>query len=156
MHINWLRNQICVLGCMLRSHARYGNEFQTPRHHLLPEKHWDTLFLNSSKSKTRLKFMKHGMLSWNGTRHAVVFFVSILREGTLEYQPTKAFCKNSSHFNISNVCIIQIVCVLLTLHVSSCVFVLMAIWGAMRTTAWPWLNGRRANEVWCAGWPTGV
>ena len=32
MHINWLRNQICVLGCMLRSHARNGNEFQTPCH----------------------------------------------------------------------------------------------------------------------------
>ena len=42
------------------------------------------LFLNSSKSKTRLKFMKLGMLSWNGDRHDVVFFVSILREGALD------------------------------------------------------------------------
>ena len=32
VHINWLKNQICVLGCMLRSHARNGNEFQTPGH----------------------------------------------------------------------------------------------------------------------------
>ena len=32
MHINWLKIQICVLGCMLRSHARNGNEFQTPCH----------------------------------------------------------------------------------------------------------------------------
>ena len=32
VHINWLKNQICVLGCMLRSHARNGNEFQTPCH----------------------------------------------------------------------------------------------------------------------------
>ena len=30
MHINWLKNQICVPGCMLRSHARNGNECQTP------------------------------------------------------------------------------------------------------------------------------
>ena len=32
----------------------------------LGRKHWDSWFLNSSKSKTRLKFMKLGMLSWNG------------------------------------------------------------------------------------------
>ena len=66
VHINWLKNQICVLGCMLRSHARNGNEFQTPGHRRLPAKRWDTLFLNSSKSKTHLKFMKLGMLSWSG------------------------------------------------------------------------------------------
>ena len=30
------------------------------------QKHWDAWFLNSSKSKTRLKFMKLGMLSWCG------------------------------------------------------------------------------------------
>ena len=59
------KNQICVLGCMLRSHARNGNEFQTPGHRWLSAKHWDAWFLNSSKSKTRVKFMKlacyHGM-----------------------------------------------------------------------------------------------
>ena len=33
MHINWLKNQIFVLGCTLRSHARNGNECQTPCHH---------------------------------------------------------------------------------------------------------------------------
>ena len=66
MHINWLKNQICVLGCMLRSHARNGNEFQTPGHRWLPVKHWDAWFLNCSKSKTRLKIMKLGMLSWSG------------------------------------------------------------------------------------------
>ena len=32
----------------------------------LGRKHWDTWFLNSSKSKTRLKFMKLGMRSWSG------------------------------------------------------------------------------------------
>ena len=66
MRINWLKNQICVLGCMLRSHARNVNEFETPGHRWLPAKHWDAWFLNSSKSKTRLKFMKLGMLSWSG------------------------------------------------------------------------------------------
>ena len=32
MHINWLKIQICVFGCMLRSHARNRNECQTPCH----------------------------------------------------------------------------------------------------------------------------
>ena len=66
VHINWLKNQICVFGCMLRSHARNGNEFRTPGHHWLPAKHWDVRFSDSSKSKTRLKFMKLDMLSWSG------------------------------------------------------------------------------------------
>ena len=78
MHINWLKIQICVLGCMLRSHARNGNEIQTPGHCWLPAKRWDAWFLNSSKSKTCLKFMKLGMLSWNGTRHVVVNYLSLL------------------------------------------------------------------------------
>ena len=30
MHISWLKIQIYVLGCMLMSHARNGNESQTP------------------------------------------------------------------------------------------------------------------------------
>ena len=66
MHINWLKIQICLHGCMLRSHARNGNEFQTPAQRWLPAKRRDAWFLNSSKSKTRLKFMKLGMLSWSG------------------------------------------------------------------------------------------
>ena len=63
MHINSLKNQICVLGCMLMFHARNRNECQTPCHRRSVaniEK-----FSNSSKSKTRLKFMKLGMLSWS-------------------------------------------------------------------------------------------
>ena len=57
---------MCVLGWISRSHARHGNEIQTPGRCWLPAKHWDAWFLNSSKSKTRLKFMKLGMLSWSG------------------------------------------------------------------------------------------
>ena len=75
MHINWLKIQICILGCMFRSHARNGNEFQTPGHRWLPAKCWDTFFLNSSKSKTRLKFMKLGMLSWSGINMSWYKFV---------------------------------------------------------------------------------
>ena len=62
----FVENQIFVLGCMLRSDARNGNEFQIPWHRWLLAKHWDAWFLNSSKSKTRLKFMKLGMLWWSG------------------------------------------------------------------------------------------
>ena len=32
MHINWLKYQICILGCMLTSHARDGSEIQTFGH----------------------------------------------------------------------------------------------------------------------------
>ena len=28
---NWVENHMCVLECMLRFHARNGNELQTPR-----------------------------------------------------------------------------------------------------------------------------
>ena len=64
---NWVeKNHMCVLGWICRSHARDGNEIQTPRPCWLPVKRWDAWFLNSSKSKTRLKFMKLGMLSWSG------------------------------------------------------------------------------------------
>ena len=37
----------------------------------LGRKYWDTWFLNSSKSKTRLKFMKLCMLSWSGINTVV-------------------------------------------------------------------------------------
>ena len=77
MHINWLKNQICVLGRMLRSHARNGNESQTPGHRWLPAKHWDAWFLNSSKSKTSPIFMKLGMLSRNSINKAWYKFCPI-------------------------------------------------------------------------------
>ena len=58
---------MCVLGWISRSHARDGNEIQTPGQFWLPAKHWDAWFLSSSKSKTRLKFMNlacyHGAAS---------------------------------------------------------------------------------------------
>ena len=62
---------------MLRSHARNGNEFQTLGHHWLPAKHWDAWFQNYSKSKTRMKCMKLGMLSWSGINMPWYKFSSI-------------------------------------------------------------------------------
>ena len=61
-----VENHMCVLGWISRSRARDGNEFQTPGHCWLPAKRWDAWFLNSTKSKTHLKFLKLGMLSWSG------------------------------------------------------------------------------------------
>ena len=55
MHINWLKIQICVLRFMIRSHARNGNECQTPHH-----RHSAANIEIPSKSKTGLKFMKLG------------------------------------------------------------------------------------------------
>ena len=74
VHHSCLKNHMCVLGWISRSHARDGNEIQTPGHCWLPTKHWDAWFLNSSKSKTRLKFMKLGMLSWSGINILWYFF----------------------------------------------------------------------------------
>ena len=72
MHINWLKNQICVLGCMLRSHARNGNEFQTPGQCWFPAKHWEKLYLNTSKSKNSSEIHEtwHANMEWH--QYAVV------------------------------------------------------------------------------------
>ena len=72
-------------------------------HYWLPVKRWDTLFLNSSKSQTCLKFMKLGMLSWNGTRHAVVFLCPFLEKAHLNNNKQRHFETNSCHSNIANV-----------------------------------------------------
>ena len=61
-----VENQICVLGCMLRSHARNGNKFKTPGHRWLPAKHWDAWFKILVNPKLVWNFKKLGMLSWSG------------------------------------------------------------------------------------------
>ena len=103
MHINWLKNKICVLGCMLRSHARNVNEFQTLWHRWLLAKHWDAWFLNSSKSKTRLKFMKLGMLSWSGTNMPWYKFCPIW--GTFGYMllTNRSFSQQEWWYSVRNV-----------------------------------------------------
>ena len=103
MHINWLKNQICVLGCMLRSHARNGKEFQTPGHRWLPAKHWDAWFLNSSKSKTRLKFMKLGMLSWSGINMSWYKFCPIWGRFGYMLLTNRSFSQQAWWFSVGNV-----------------------------------------------------
>ena len=48
---------------MFRSHARNGDEFQTPHHRGLATNVEKLDFFDSCKSKSPLKFMKLGMLS---------------------------------------------------------------------------------------------
>ena len=147
---------MCVLGCMLTAHARNGNEFQTPGHCWLPAKWWDTLFLNSSKSETRLKFMNKACFHGMAPDMLRYFSCTLWEKSHWNNSQQRHFGKNSYHFNISNGCIIQTVCVLLNIHVTPRVFVLMVVGGVVRTAAWPWLNGRRASIVQCACWPRGV
>ena len=103
MHINWLKNQICVLGCMLRSHARNGNEFQTPGHRWLPAKHWDASFLNYSKSKTRLRFMKLGMLSWSGINMSWYKFCPIWGKFGYMLLTNRNFSRQAWWFSVWNI-----------------------------------------------------
>ena len=103
VHITWLKNQISVLGCMLRSHARTGNEFQIPGHRWLPAKHWDVWFLNSSKSKTRLKFMKLGMLSWSGINMPWYKFCPIWGRFGYMLLRNRSFSQQAWWFSIGNV-----------------------------------------------------
>ena len=85
---------MCVLGWISRSHARDWNEIQTPGHCWLPAKRWDAWFLNSSKSKTRLKFRKLGSLSWSGIN-----------------MPWYNFCPNSAkNFTTSCSCHVMTLC----------------------------------------------
>ena len=88
---------------MLRSHARNGNEFQTPGHRWLPAKHWDAWFLNSSKSKTRLKFMKLGMLSWSGINTPWYKFCPIWGRFGYMLLTNRSFSQQAWWFSVGNV-----------------------------------------------------
>ena len=88
---------------MLRSHARNGNEFQTPGHRWLPAKHWDAWFLNSSKSKTRLKFMKLGMLSWSGINMPWYKFCAIWGRFGYMLLTNWSFSQQAWWFSVGNV-----------------------------------------------------
>ena len=150
-----VENQICVLRCMLRSHARNGNEFQTPGHRWLPAKRWVLYF----KILVNPKVIRN---SWNlafchGMAPDMLWYISCPfdRRRTRIMTANKGILKkHSCHFNISNICVIQTVCVRLTIHMTPHVLVLMAIGGAVWISSW--LNGRRASGVRCAGWPRGV
>ena len=99
----FIKNQIFVLGCMLKSHTRNGNEFQTPWNHWLLAKHWDAWFLNSSKSKTRLKFMKLGMLSWSGMNMPWYKFCPIWCKFGYMLLTNRSFSQLAWWFSVGNV-----------------------------------------------------
>ena len=91
------------LGCMHRSHARNENEFQTPGNRWLPTKHWGAWFLNSSKSKTHLKFMKLGMLSCSGTNMPWYRFCPIWGMFGYMLLTNRSFSQQAWWFSIGNV-----------------------------------------------------
>ena len=88
---------------MLRSLARSGNELQTPGHRWLPAKHWDASFLKSSKSKTRLKFMKLGMLSWSGINIPWYKFCPIWGRFGYMILTNRSFSQQAWWFSVGNV-----------------------------------------------------
>ena len=64
VHINWLKNQICVLDDCLGPMQEMGMNFKHPAT-VTRQETLRYIVLNSSKSKTCLKFVKLGMLSWS-------------------------------------------------------------------------------------------
>ena len=88
---------------MLRSHARNVNEFQTAGHRWLSAKHWDAWFLNSSKYKTHLKFMKIGMLSWSGINMLWYKFCPIWGNFGYMILTNRRFSQQAWWFSVGNV-----------------------------------------------------
>ena len=88
---------------MLRCNAINGNEFQTTGHRWLPAKHWDAWFLKSSKSKTRLKFMKLGMLSWSGINMSWYNFCPIWGRFGYMLLTNQSFLQQAWWFSVGNV-----------------------------------------------------
>ena len=103
MHQSWLKNHMCVLGWISRSHARDGNEIQTLGHCWLSAKHWDAWFLNSSKSKIHLKFMKLGMLSWSGINMTWLNFCPIWGKFGYILLTNRSFSQQAWWFSVGNV-----------------------------------------------------
>ena len=98
-----VENHMFVLGWISRSHARDGNEIQTPWHCWLPAKHWDAWFLNSSKSKTRVKFMKLGMLSWSSINMSWYKFCPIWGRFGYMLLTNRSFSQQAWWFLVGNV-----------------------------------------------------
>ena len=88
---------------MLRSDAINGNEFQTRGHRWLPAKHWDAWFLNSSKSKTRLKFIKLGMPSWSGINMSWYKFCPIWGKFGYMLLTNRSFSQQAWWFSVGNI-----------------------------------------------------
>ena len=61
VHLNGLQKHMCLTGCMFTPRARNF-------------KHWESWFLNSSTSKSYLKFMKLIMLSYGHQYKVALYF----------------------------------------------------------------------------------
>ena len=88
---------------MLRSHARNGNEFQTPGHRWLPAKNWDAWYLISFKSKTRLEFMKLCMLSRSGINMPLYKFCPSWGRFGYRLPTNRSFSQQAWWFLVGNV-----------------------------------------------------
>ena len=66
-------------------------------------KHWVSWFLNSSKSKTRLKFMKVGMLSWSGINMSWYKFCPIWGWFGYMLLTNRSFSQQAWWFSVGNV-----------------------------------------------------
>ena len=80
-----------------------GMKIQTTGHRWLPGKHWDAWFLNSSKSKTRLKFMKLGMQSWSGINKSWYKFCPIWGRCGYMFLTNRSFSQQAWWFSLGNV-----------------------------------------------------
>ena len=69
----------------------------------LGRKHWDAWFSNSSKSKTRLKFMKLGMLSWSGINMSWYKFCPIWGRFGYMLLNNRSFWQQAWWFSVGNV-----------------------------------------------------
>ena len=96
------KNHMCVLGWISWSHARDGNEIQTPGHCWLPAKHWDAWFLYSSKSKSHLKFMILRMLSWSGINMSWNKFCPIWGRFGYMLLTNRSFSQQACWFSLGN------------------------------------------------------
>ena len=78
MHQSCLKNHICVLGRISRSHARDGSEIQTSgRRGLAGKIEKLDFFFNSCKSKTPENHETwHGVMTWH--QHIAVIFLAEL------------------------------------------------------------------------------
>ena len=92
-----------TLGEFLGPMQEIGMKFQTLGHYWLPTKHWDARFLNSSKPKTRLKFMKLGMLSWSGINMSWYKFCPIWGRFGYMLLTNRSFSQQAWWFSVGNV-----------------------------------------------------
>ena len=100
MHINWLKNQIFVLGCMLRSHARNGNKCQTPCHdHSAANIEIPAFQILLNPNSSEIHETWHAIMEQH--QHAVVNFLSHLGQvwGYASHKPGICFSQTRASHN---------------------------------------------------------